>query len=132
MTKKIPTHSIENLTNSPYPMRTKAGYDRIVPAYTKIEDIPADAFMQNVNPNFWKIEPLALSDEAKAAILAQEEETRARAEEEARMVAQAEQDAIDAQAAADKEAADKAAADKEAADKAAAAAAADAKKGEKK
>ena len=114
MTKKIPTHSIENLTNSPYPMRTKAGYDRIVPAYTKVEDTPADAFMQNVNSNFWKIEPLVLSDEAKAAILAQEEAAQARINEEARMVAQAEQDAIDAQAAADKEATDKAAADKKA------------------
>lgn len=122
MTKKIPTHEIENLTNSPYPMRTKAGYDRIVPAFTKVTDIPAESFLENLNKAFWKVTELELSDEVREALAAQAEAeaaaNKAHEEEEARIVKQAEADAVIAAQEATKAAeADKAAADKEAAKK---------------
>lgn len=134
MTKKIPTHEIENLTNSPYPMRTAAGYDRIVPAFTKVNDIPAPSFFENLNKNFWKVTEIPVSEELKQALAEQAEAEaaakKAQEEADARIVKQAEEDAIKASEEATKAAeSETAALNKEAADKVAAEAA---KKGEKK
>lgn len=65
---KIATHRIENLTNSPYPMRTTHGYDRIIPAFTAVEDTPHESFFTNLNKHFWSVKELELSDEVREAL----------------------------------------------------------------